>query len=52
MREASGQASKELKTAQRVCKKDIDRLDASIAALSGRVDTNARQVRDKTFSLE
>ena len=30
---------------------DIDRLDASIATSSGRVGTNARQVRDFTFPL-
>merc|ERR1719443_1962999 len=52
MREAFGQVSEELKSAQRARKEDIDRLDASIAALSGRVDTNARQARDKTFALE
>ena len=40
VQEAFGQASKELKTAQHVCSEDIDRLDASTTALSGRVDTN------------
>ena len=50
MREAFGQASRELKTAQRICSEDIDRFDASIAALSGRVDTNARQVCERISS--
>ena len=51
-REALRQVSEELKTARPVRKEGIDRLDALIAALSGRADTNAQHVRDETFSLK
>ena len=43
MRDALDQVSEEPKAAQRAREEDIDRLDTSIAALSERVDTNARQ---------
>merc|ERR1719443_930509 len=52
MREAFNQVTDELKAAQRARKEDVDRIDASIATVSQRVDANARQARDKDFALE
>merc|ERR1719375_2470965 len=52
MREAFGQVTDELKTVQRTRKEDMERLDASIATVSLRMDANSRKDQERSFALE